>query len=113
MTKLGQVLWLMLLWSGLSHAESGRGLLGIRYTDQPEGLVITKVVAGSGAEAAGIGVGDRIVGIDGVDILVSDTRPALKGPMDSTVVLDIVPALALEAKPFTVKRGKKGPKSKS
>ena len=112
MMKFGHVLSISLLWSGLSYAEPGKGLLGFRYNEQREGLVITKVVAGSGAEAAGVGVGDRIVGIDGVDILESDERPALKGAVNSTVQLDIIPALSMEAKSVSVKRGKKRAKAK-
>lgn len=68
-----------------------------------EYTVIRSVVTGGPAEKAGLGVGDRVlaVGQDGdgpmVDVIgwrLDDTVKLIRGPKDSTVRLDIVPAAA-------------------
>jgi thiol-disulfide isomerase/thioredoxin len=97
---------------GLSTAQaSEKGFLGFRYSEQPEGLIITNVVDGSEAAAAGIAVGDRIISVDGVDVRDAEGHPSLRGELGSQVELGIVPALSTEPKTLMVKRGKRAAKA--
>jgi len=109
MLKRTPLLMVSLLWAGLAHAEK-KGVLGFRYSQQPEGMVITKVVEGSGAASAGIVVGDRIVSVDGVDVVDAEEPPSLKGPEGASVQFGIISALSSEKRDLTVTRGPPPPK---
>jgi len=55
--------------------------------------VIADVTAGSGADAAGLKSGDRILAVDGTDsagIKLSDLRDKFKGAPGTKVVLSVV-----------------------
>jgi thiol-disulfide isomerase/thioredoxin len=94
---------------------AGDGLIGIRYVEQPEGLVVTKVYKGSGAHDAGLELGDLIVAIDGqaLETLGEGVAPPpIKGEVGSTVVLSLRSATALSLRNVQVKREKAKAKSK-
>ena len=50
--------------------------IGVSITDADNGALVTAVSPGSGAEAAGIRVGDVIQSIDGIDVSAADGDPS-------------------------------------
>ena len=100
-----KLLSVALLTGSLSVHAAERGVVGIRYADHPEGLVVTRVLDESGAKAAGIVTGDRIVSVDGVDVTTGEDTPPLRGEMGSTVTLGVVRPLSAEPVVVTVERG--------
>jgi len=66
--------------------------IGIALGGAAEGLVVNKVFAGSGAEAAGIVAGDLVTAIDGastVDLGVSGAVARIRGQPGTTVTLTV------------------------
>ncbi len=84
-----------------------RGYVGILYTDQPEGKIITKVHAGGEAEKAGLRAGDLIVSIDGVRLADTDDAPALRGDKGSAVQVGIVRSLSRVEEEIEINRGER------
>ena len=82
-----------------------KGVLGIRYSQHPEGLLVTKVNENSGASAAGLAVGDLIVTVDSADVRSEGPLPPLKGEPGSTVALGVVRAFETESETIAVTRG--------
>ena len=95
------------LLAGTSAATAGeRGAIGVRFADHPEGMVITRVIDGSGAQAAGLVTGDRIVSVDGIDVTSGEDVPPLRGEIGSHVTLGVHRPLSTELVSITVERGK-------
>ena len=85
---------------------SDEGRLGLRYQAISEGLLVTSVTDGMGADDAGIQPGSLIVSA-GEHSLVgapSGLRSMLIGPAGTEVVLGVVAPLATDAAPITVVR---------
>ena len=99
------LLSIALLTGSLSVHAGERGVIGIRYADHPEGLVVTRVLDESGAMEAGLVTGDRIVSVDGVDVTTDDDMPSLRGEMGSTLTLTVVRPLSSEPVTLTIERG--------
>lgn len=88
-----------------------RGLLGIRFQGQPEGLLVISVLPDSGAEAAGLGVGDLIVAIEGQPLDPAARASAserLMGPPGSDVRLTVRGPLGAPEREVSVTRGQPG-----
>lgn len=100
-----RLLPLALLVGSLSAQAGERAAIGIRYADHPEGKIITRVLDESGAQASGLKVGDRIVSIDGVDLVSAENAPPLRGAGGSTVALGVVRSLTVEPVTIEVQRG--------
>ncbi len=66
--------------------------LGVHFgAAKDEGLLISKVYAGSPAERAGVETGDVIVAVDGEAIdTASDIRKALEGESGRTVDVEVI-----------------------
>ena len=87
-------------------SEDANGRLGLRYQSIEEGLLVTAVTPGMGAEDAGILPGSLIISVGDVDMTGTPERPraALLGPPSSTASLQVVPPLAEEAIRVEVER---------
>lgn len=79
--------------AGARVVPSTDGFVGIRYQEQPEGLVVTEVVSGMPADAAGMVVGDLIVAVDGESIVPDVPAPTLAGRSGEGVELGVVSPL--------------------
>lgn len=99
------LLFLGLLTGALSAHAGDLGVIGVRYAEHPEGLIIRRVLDESGAQAAGLMTGDRIVSVDGVDLTSGEDMPPLRGEKGSTVTLGLYRPLATELVTVTVTRG--------
>lgn len=69
------------------------GGVGIRYTLLRDTATVTQVLPASPARKSGLRPGDRIVGVDGrnvVGIALDSIRPLLSGPTGTTVRVDVV-----------------------
>jgi thiol-disulfide isomerase/thioredoxin len=86
-------------------AEPAR--LGLQFRRVPEGVLVTKVTPGAGADRAGLRPGDLLLTADGKALPTSndDVRAALLGPAGSTVRLDVVGPLGAAPRTVTVTRG--------
>ena len=93
-----------LLAGSLSADAGGKGGLGFRYTDHPEGLVITRVYTDSGSEAAGLAPGDRVVSVDGVPADGPQELPSMRGKPGTTVELGVIRSLTSESVSISVER---------
>lgn len=71
---------------------SGRPLVGIQVSENRYGLTVEKIVEGSGAEAAGIKIGDLIVKADGESVKSSDELNDIrdKKAPNETMTLSII-----------------------
>jgi C-terminal processing protease CtpA/Prc len=79
-----------------ANADGGTGVelvgIGVELTPRDDALVIGSVIAGGGAEAAGLVPYDEILTIDGtpaVDIGLEASYHGIRGPEGSTVVLGV------------------------
>ena len=98
------------LLTGVLSAHAGDiGVIGVRYAEHPEGLVIRRVLDESGAQAAGLMTGDRIVSVDGVELNSGEDMPPLRGEMGSTVTLGLYRPLGSELVTVTVTETAKKP----
>ena len=86
------------LLTGVLCARGDIGVIGVRYAEHPEGLVIRRVLDESGAQAAGLMTGDRIVSVDGVELNSGEDMPPLRGEMGSTVTLGLYRPLGVRAR---------------
>jgi peroxiredoxin len=93
--------------SPVGAADAQRGLLGIRYQTLPEGLLVTEVAPGMGADAAGLTPGDLIVTIDGATVRGTDAgaRGRLVGEPKTKVHLSLLGPEAAELREAVVTRG--------
>lgn len=69
------------------------GGVGIRYTLLRDTATVTQVLPASPARKSGLRPGDRIVGVDGRDVVgiaLDSIRPLLSGPTGTTVRVDVV-----------------------
>lgn len=66
-------------WLGVYIQDMNRGLAEYFNMDKPYGALITKVIAGSPSEQAGLQVGDIIIEFDGREIDVSSELPPIVG----------------------------------
>ncbi len=102
----------LLLALGCAHTPRdpgpARGLVGVRYLALDEGLVVTGVVPGSGAEQAGIAVGDRVVGVDAARLGAVEAAALaamLPGPPGETLTLTVAGPLGAAERVVPVTRG--------
>ncbi len=85
-------------------ASPSDGYVGIRYLEQTEGLVVTEVVPGMPADAAGMVPGDLIVSIDGEDIGPDAPTPSLVGPTGEALRMGVVSPLGQAVRTIEVVR---------
>lgn len=84
------------------------GRVGIRYRALPEGLLVTAVMPGSGAAAAGLGTGDLIVGVDGVPVATvsaAGLSRMLPGSAGSALALTVQGPLGADERALNLTRG--------
>lgn len=78
----------------LRGSEGGYSGVGVEVMPHPEGgMSVVDVVAGGPADIAGVLVGDRVVSVDGEDILALPFREAVsrvRGPRGEPVLLGVV-----------------------
>jgi thiol-disulfide isomerase/thioredoxin len=106
-------LFVVLLSFGWPVLADEKGLVGIRYVEQPEGLVVTKVYDGYGADTSGMKTGDLIVSIDGESTVGADEIPTMKGAEGSTVELGVRHALSSSVDLKSIVRAKLQKKEKA
>ncbi len=82
------------------------GRLGLRYKLIEEGLLVTEVTPGMGAERAGIVPGALVVSVAGEDVseFRGNIRDRLVGPPETEVRLSVLPPLSQDAQEHTVLR---------
>lgn len=81
--------------------------IGLAVTEVKQGLRVAQVYADSPAEGAGIGVGDKIVGVNGESIAgVSSTEASnrIKGPPGTSVEITVVDAESGKRRDIEVER---------
>ncbi len=88
-------------------ARDGFGGVGILLEDDASPYRVTKVVAGSPAEAAGIRVGDSVVAVDGERTATRSQNEVireLRGPVSSTVQVTIERSGSAKARTYQLQR---------
>jgi len=86
----------------VAHAEGG--YIGVRYQEQAEGLVVTEVVPGMGAAAAGMVAGDLIVTVADHTVGPNEEFPRLRGDVGSSIELGVVAPLGGGIRTVVVQR---------
>ena len=84
------------------------GMVGIVLGKEGESFVVKGAVPGSPAEAAGIKTGERVLAVDGADILpltVPEAVARIKGPVGSSVVLKVSDADGANPRDVSITRG--------
>ena len=105
-----RVVFLYLFYCFFALSAHAKGKLGLRYQRVPEGLLVTSVEAGMGAELAGVSVGDIILSVDDVSVMEQSKR-IQNTEKDSSTLL-VKKAFTGEEKKIVVKRGVSGSKKK-
>lgn len=96
------------LKESLNNTYTGIGIVVV-YSDEQEGLLITKVQSGSSADRAGIEVGDLISGIAGLkvsDIGYYAAVDKIKGEEGTEIIVEIIKHNSGEKKTASLKREK-------
>jgi thiol-disulfide isomerase/thioredoxin len=84
--------------------KAGSGKIGVRYQRIEEGILVLSVVAGMGADTAGLQRGDLVVSVDGQDVF-DGQRNRIAGPSGEAVRLGIRGPLGEEERAVDVMRG--------
>jgi len=84
-----------------------KGVIGIRYREEPEGRIVVGVTPGGGAEAAGLVAGDRIISVDGTEYVGGVDVPSFLGEVGSTVKLGVMGPLSGAKREVSVTRGER------
>ncbi|NOY27477.1 MAG: PDZ domain-containing protein, partial [Oligoflexia bacterium] len=84
-----------------------RAPVGMRIQRLDQGLLVESVFPGTGADAAGLGPGDLVVQVDGLDVKGASKTAAfgLRGPAGSSVDLVVRAPLTGEYREILVERG--------
>ncbi|MEL6342038.1 MAG: redoxin domain-containing protein [Myxococcota bacterium] len=87
--------------------DAAPGLIGMRFRQIPEGMLIISVAEGMGAADAGLVTGDLVIAVDGVPVAglpVGDARQRVVGPPNTTVELSVQGPLGGPVRAVTVER---------
>jgi thiol-disulfide isomerase/thioredoxin len=104
----GFTFWLG-LFSGAARADDG--FIGIRYEEQSEGLIVTRVVEGYPAAEAGLVAGDLVLSVDGHALKAAEHDVSISGPIGTEVSLEILSPLSDVPHQVSIKRVAKVPKA--
>lgn len=102
MTSMVPLVFMLSQAAPVAHAQEG--YLGVRYQEQAEGLVVTEVVPGMGAAAAGMVAGDLIVTVADHTVGPNDEFPPLRGDVGSSIELGVVAPLGGGVRTVVVER---------